>query len=509
MMRKSSSIDPRDHTCLVLKYAISSRLLLITLISLWRSFLSPYDTSAFINPGCLSSADANANADTDPQLLFPHVASALEGSIVWDSVYYVRIAQCGYEYEQSYAFFPLLPMCISLLSRTVLAPLIPIIGHKAVLGLSGYVLNNIAFVFTALYIYRLSILILNDSEVALRASILFCFNPASVFYSSIYSESLYAVFSIVGLYNLLGHANNVATLCFALSGAARSNGMLNAGYFCFQAMHQAYDAIILKKHASLALPVVVSGAFRCFCIFIPFVSFQAYGYLNICRRHAEDEMIPWCRARIPLLYDHIQSHYWGVGFLKYFQVKQLPNFLLATPVLSLAICSIVYYVKLSPKVFFSLGLGAFPVNKELFAYIIPPGTNGEPETPGSLEDETSSTLQDAQSLRQRKRFTKGWSPVRNVSLQSGNVSSEGRACLPVLVIPFILHTGFMAATAFLVMHVQVATRFLSASPLLYWFTSHVMMTPSIAKRWGYFIWVYCASYILIGSLLFSNFYPFT
>nr|XP_027107320.1 GPI mannosyltransferase 2-like isoform X2 [Coffea arabica] len=473
MMRKSSSIDPRDHTRLVLKYAISSRLLLITLISLWRSFLSPYDTSAFIYPGCLSSADANANADTDPQLLFPHVASALEGSIVWDSVYYVRIAQCGYEYEQSYAFFPLLPICISLLSRTVFAPLIPIIGHKAVLGLSGYVLNNIAFVFTALYIYRLSILILNDSEVALRASILFCFNPASVFYSSM------------------------------------SNGMLNAGYFCFQAMHQAYDAIILKKHASLALPVVVSGAFRCFCIFIPFVSFQAYGYLNICRRHAEDEMIPWCRARIPLLYDHIQSHYWGVGFLKYFQVKQLPNFLLATPVLSLAICSIVYYVKLSPKVFFSLGLGAFPANKELFAYIIPPGTTGEPETPGSLEDETSSTLQDAQSLRQRKRFTKGWSTVRNVSLQSGNVSSEGRACLPVLVIPFILHTGFMAATAFLVMHVQVATRFLSASPLLYWFASHVMMTPSIAKRWGYFIWVYCASYILIGSLLFSNFYPFT
>ncbi|XP_071932256.1 uncharacterized protein [Coffea arabica] len=126
-----------------------------------------------------------------------------------------------------------------------------------------------------------------------------------------------------------------------------------------------------------------------------------------------------------------------------------------------------------------------------------------------IDSGATDHMSDAQSLRQRKRFTKGWSTVRNVSLQSGNVSSEGRACLPVLVIPFILHTGFMAATAFLVMHVQVATRFLSASPLLYWFASHVMMTPSIAKRWGYFIWVYCASYILIGSLLFSNFYPFT
>ena len=106
---------------------------------------------------------------------------------MWDSVYYVRIAQCGYEYEQTYAFFPLLPLCISLLSRTgsgsikfslvsrfgnlsccssvevvvdfdgfvsVLAPLIPVIGHRAVLGLSGYLINNVAFVFAALYLYR-------------------------------------------------------------------------------------------------------------------------------------------------------------------------------------------------------------------------------------------------------------------------------------------------------------------------------------------------------------------
>lgn len=111
-----------------------------------------------------------------------------------------------------------------------------------------------------------------------------------------YSESLYAVLSIVGLYHLLSGANNVATLCFALSGAARSNGMLNAGYICFQTIHQAYNAIFQKKRASIALAVVASGAFRCFCVFIPFVSFQAYGYLNICRRHAEDERRPWCKG---------------------------------------------------------------------------------------------------------------------------------------------------------------------------------------------------------------------
>lgn len=45
----------------------------------------------------------------------------------------------------------------------------------------------------------------------------------------------------------------------------------------------------------------------------------------------------------------------GVGFLRYFQFKQLPNFLLASPILSLAACSIVSYMKYRPELFVSLG----------------------------------------------------------------------------------------------------------------------------------------------------------
>lgn len=68
----------------------------------------------------------------------------------------------------------------------VFAPLIPFIGQRAVLGLSGYVLNNLAFVLASFYLYRLSAIILKDSEVALRPTILFCLNPASIFYSTMY-----------------------------------------------------------------------------------------------------------------------------------------------------------------------------------------------------------------------------------------------------------------------------------------------------------------------------------
>ncbi|CAN1749201.1 GPI mannosyltransferase 2 [Linum perenne] len=303
---KQASNRHYPHQTLVVKCAIASRIILLALIFLWRNLVSSYDTSSPLNPDCLSSHHQGND------VLLPRIASAIENSVVWDSVYFVRIAQCGYEYEQTYAFFPLLPALMSLLSRTVLAPLVPLVGFRAVLALGGYAVNNVAFVLAAVYLYRLSVMILDNPKVALQASVLFCFNPASVFYSSIYTESLYSLSSLGGLYHLISGASTISVLWFALSACARSNGVLNAGYFCFQTMHQVYDAAFLKKRASLAVQVLVLGVLRCVCIFAPFIAFQAYGYRNLCLGHGPDETRPWCKAKIPLLYNYIQGRYWYV-----------------------------------------------------------------------------------------------------------------------------------------------------------------------------------------------------
>jgi phosphatidylinositol glycan class V len=53
-------------------------------------------------------------------------------------------------------------------------------------------------------------------------------------------------------------ANAVAMIMLALSGSARSNGALNAGYFCFQALLQAYDAAIQKKRPIVSFILVGS-----------------------------------------------------------------------------------------------------------------------------------------------------------------------------------------------------------------------------------------------------------
>lgn len=95
---------------------------------------------------------------------------------------------------------------------------------------------------------RLSVFVLKDKVAAMRASILFCFNPASIFFSSMYtpvfieyimwklkinvnlllgfvmcrySEILYALLSIGRLCHLMSGAKNLSTLWLALSVLAR------------------------------------------------------------------------------------------------------------------------------------------------------------------------------------------------------------------------------------------------------------------------------------------------
>ncbi|KAM7473919.1 hypothetical protein LguiB_021162 [Lonicera macranthoides] len=111
-------------------------------------------------------------------------------------------------------------------------------------------------------------------------------------------------------------------------------------------------------------------------------------------------------------------------------------------------------------------------------------------------------------LRQRKQNIKGEDPA-TLSLDNDSIYKK-QGYLSVIVLPFLLHLGFMSATSFFVMHVKVSTLLLSSRPPFYWFASYVMLHPSSkSKIWGYLIWAHCAACILLGSILFSKFYPFT
>ncbi|EAZ20567.1 hypothetical protein OsJ_36176 [Oryza sativa Japonica Group] len=478
----------------VVRLAAASRALLLALSLLSRLLFRPYDTSASLHPPCLLPSPSPNSTTT--------AANSIASLAVWDGVKFLRAAECGYEYEQSFAFLTLLQASLNFIAGSVLAPLVPVLGYRAVLVVSGYVLNNVAFVAAAAYFYRLSVLILKSPSAAYRASVLFCFNPASVFYSSLYSESLYALFSLGGVFYVFTGAI-IAMIMLALSGSARSNGALNAGYFCFQALLHAYDAAFQKKQPMLAVQVLVTGFLRSVFVFIPFFAFQAYGYLNICLHGNMEELRPWCKSKVPLLYGFIQSHYWGVGFLRYFQVKQLPNFLLASPVLSLAVYSIVHYTKMLRQLFESNSIHELIVatveGRSIEAY---KSSDVDTVLKSKVSTNVTNKAQGNAVAKRRKS-------VATETDSNDQIIEVNKDVCPIVVLPFILHLAFMTFTAFFVMHVQVSTRFLSASPPIYWAASHILVSPSSSKRWGNIICAYFIAYILLGSLLFSNFYPFT
>jgi phosphatidylinositol glycan class V len=151
-------------------------------------------------------------------------------------------------------------------------------------------------------------------------------------------------------------------------------------------------------------------------------------------------------------------------------------------------------MKSRPELFISLGFQATEKEKRSAARLYSLKDAVEPSV-------KTSTNEGNHDIRQRK-------PSSKKDVTGTKVAPEKSGYLSADVFPFIVHLSFMVTTAFFIMHVQVATRFLSASPPLYWFASSLIGSPKHSK-WGYLIWSYCAAYILLGTLLFSNFYPFT
>lgn len=83
----------------VVTIALVSRFLTICLVHLSDAFVKDYDTST-----SLLRTDCELETISKSTHNFP---------IVWDSVFFYRIFQCGYEFEHYHAFLPGLPSDIT------------------------------------------------------------------------------------------------------------------------------------------------------------------------------------------------------------------------------------------------------------------------------------------------------------------------------------------------------------------------------------------------------------
>jgi hypothetical protein len=126
--------------------------------------------------------------------------------------------------EQAHAFMPLLPISIRFLANHVLIRIIPLHvlppTYEGTCILSGLILNVVAFSIAGVMLYELTLLVLkkqqqqpskglhlipnNDEdnirrvEIAQLTVVLFCCNPANIFFTAVYSEALFAALTFTG-----------------------------------------------------------------------------------------------------------------------------------------------------------------------------------------------------------------------------------------------------------------------------------------------------------------------
>lgn len=372
----------------------------------------------------------------------------LEGFAQWDTQHFLYIAQCGYTHEQNHAFFPLLPGLLRLSLHITPLSVHSWLGSQATAMLWGLLLCNAAFVASALVFQKMSNHVIANRQLARYATLLYCFNPASIFCSAVYTESIYALFFFGGLYQIYVRQNWwLAALSFFHCGAARSNGMLCAGFFWYAFLIELHPAPFGYSRRILA------GTLRtltCTLVcFVPFLTFEAFGYHRQCV--GVDPLPKWCASRLPLLYGHVQKVYWENGLFAFWQFKQIPNFILAAPILSFG--------------FFTSWMCISKRWTHFWRALLP--------------------------CSSPKLTLKGW-PATGLY---GRISF----CL-------VVHLAFLSGFSFCFMNVQVATRFLAASPPLYWFAAHIAQRSRNLER---IIWGYSYTYIALGSLLFTNAYPWT
>lgn len=65
--------------------------------------------------------------------------------------------------------------------------------------LSGLLISNVAFVAAALAIYALTLAALDDATTASNAARMWCLSPANIFFSTVYTESLFAALCFAGM----------------------------------------------------------------------------------------------------------------------------------------------------------------------------------------------------------------------------------------------------------------------------------------------------------------------
>lgn len=469
------------------KLAIFSRLFIIFLQCLSNHLIEDHDAGdVFKSPQ--DTTVKKKKCDTMIDVL-------LGGFRRWDAEHFLHISEHGYTYENNLAFYPLYPLCIKIV-RYLVINLTPFLSIRTLSLLIGIIINVIFFVKATNALYELGKKVLRDQKKAEVAAVLFCFSPASIFFTAPYSESLYCWLSFSLMLKCFEDINSVLIVVpLSLSILCRSNGLLNIGFVVYFGLKKMFTqntilsfiTIFLKIFSILIIIAFHFGLMQVYNYYL-FCFQKSFNFPDFIKEFAiENDLVlagnrsvsnfsisPWCQNNFPIAYSYIQEHYWNVGYLKYYEFKQIPNFLLATPIVSIILVNAFKYFLRNQDYCWRLGIF---------------------------------------NLRQ--------SILRKTSVPDQNL------------FVFITHAVALCIFCVLFIHVQVTTRLLASSnPMLYFFCADYFMIPNVSHKknddkvnvsempvnifdikrlnWTQRIIVYYfLGYYSLGTIMFSNFLPWT
>ena len=201
----------------------------------------------------------------------------------WDAEHYLGIARNGYSGTEP-AFFPLYPALIRIVGTLAGSHLI-----------AGLLISNLASFFGLLYLYKLVEHEYNR-HVAQRATFYIAIFPTAIFFSAVYSESLFLCLTVAAFYYV------------------RERRWLTAGLFGFLAAMSRSEGILLAVPFLIEWVVAIREGGR---------EYLRYGVDNIVKPLVGTALVPlglacymaylWVLSGDPLLFSHVQKH-WGRHF---------------------------------------------------------------------------------------------------------------------------------------------------------------------------------------------------
>ncbi|XP_041365325.1 GPI mannosyltransferase 2-like [Gigantopelta aegis] len=494
-------------------FAVYSRIFVILLQIVFNAVIPDHDAKVFSPPPALKSRTSLDHA----------VEFLLGGFRRWDGVYFIHIAEYGYTYENTVAFFPLFPSVVGKLTEVISIFSDPYLVRRNVALVIAVTVNFFLFVKTAKVLYHLGVFVLKDRNLAYKSAMLFCVNSGSIFFSATYSEAIYTFILFNGMLYASRGKHLIASTLFGLAAAARSNGVVALGFVAHAVGQSVLKDIYVTYHSKISgiardfrlvtivIKEFIQSMFYLFLCLLPIAVYQYYIYDLFCVSQAPasashiveygrsqnyvilgDEPSEWCNYSLPLSYNYIQSKHWDVGFFNYYQFKQIPNFILAAPIIFLSVSACACYYRLNKHLCLRLGF--------LF----------------------------------------------DVDLKKTDKRDDVIGYPSTRLFPFIVHLLALTVFGCLFIHIQILTRLLcSSSPVIYWYAAHctrrklhpesnhskaeerkyLTASEALSHRnnvvlddiycWkdlninSKLIYTYFFSYLVIGTVAFSNFLPWT